>query len=58
MMLRRTTNCLSVKVIGSLKSKLSRKIGGRVGTSMIMLGYSQVRDFAAPLNWIVEHGRD
>jgi hypothetical protein len=54
--LRRTMNCPSAKVTGSLKLKLSRRTGGLVATSMVMLGYSRVRVFAATLDGIV--GRD
>ena len=42
---RRTTNCLSARVTGSLRSKLSQTIGGLVATSMIMLVCSRVRPY-------------
>ena len=44
MMQRRITNLLSARVTGSLILKLSRKNGGLVATSMVMLASSQVRD--------------
>jgi hypothetical protein len=58
MTLRRITNCLSARVTRSLRSKLFRRIGGLVTTSMVMLGCSQVRVFAVLICRIRGYGRD
>lgn len=55
---RKTTNCPSAKVTGSLKLRLSRKIGGPVVTNMAMSDYSRVRVFTATIFGIMGHGRD